>query len=144
MLAALIKALSTFSSNEPTTPPYSYQHIQTIRILLMRLVPPELADVILDMAEFWCSVKLSYATDEVFIVPSDSARHGRSCIILTPELHQWIPVKAARLRRVSFTMESHDQGWTSESINVPGEVIALSPTLTTRLNRVASALVPDR
>ena len=92
----------------------------TVRRLLLRFVPAELANIILDDAHYWPKLVCTYHPDAELVVKASSAlnTNATECCLLTPKLGDWLPqMKDNRvsLKEVCFTIESHDQGWCSQS-----------------------------
>jgi len=92
-----------------------YRHVQD---LLLRFVPPELAQTILDEAEYWPAVTCKRETPlRVISMHNADAEHSyntKECYMITPSIP---PVDSSltgsnlRVRKVVFRMRSHDQGW---------------------------------
>ncbi|PPQ67204.1 hypothetical protein CVT24_011275 [Panaeolus cyanescens] len=99
--------------------------LETKSILMTRL-PKELVDIIVEEAEFWLSAtsEHDYGRGSPFVVengPNDPVPFDRQrCCAITPEMSTMIPHKFLGIRRVKFTISSHDQGWGGES-NLKGQ-----------------------
>ena len=102
-------------NNEPHIP--NDFELFTVRSFLLRFLPLELADVILDTAEYWPVVaeETHTAIDVVSNFTNDN-NAGQYCLVTPP-----VPFKVRdfdvvpRLRCVKFKLLSNDQGWGGQS-----------------------------
>jgi len=101
--------------SHPSTHTYNptVDDVFTIRRLLLRFVPAELANIILDEAHYWPMLACTYLPDPALVVEASSAldTDATKCCLLTPKLGDW----NKQVKEVCFTIESHDQGWCSQS-----------------------------
>ena len=108
--------MNRLQDQESSTPPTSKRtnEILAIHEILSLLVPPELANLIMDYTSLMGSVKFVFdassnprvmETWEEDPTPYWAAR----CILLTDKLS--IDTSFSEPRSVTFTMRSHDQGW---------------------------------
>ncbi|KAF8964468.1 hypothetical protein BDZ97DRAFT_1815245 [Flammula alnicola] len=101
------------------------QEVFDARRCLLKKVPPELANIILDDACYWPKVSARYATDGNYLTLASSNSldndASASCLV-TPKLSEWIVVPDAfvMIKKVCFRITSHDQGWCIDN-NFPGK-----------------------
>jgi len=114
--------LSAPVDDEPSSLSYyprSQDDVFVVRLLLIDFVPLEIADIIIEMAQYW--PKMSSRIDRTLsVTASRSERNNASCCCLVTQripkrkLHPGedpeISMKV-RPRIVRFLMKSHDQGW---------------------------------
>ncbi|PPQ94356.1 hypothetical protein CVT25_000684 [Psilocybe cyanescens] len=98
----------------------NHDDVEVVRGYLMLWVPTELANAIIDDAQYWS--KANYTVTS----PDDSSTlitefHGSYCFLLTPKLLDMIGTqKFVKVRKVGFKITSHDQGFCSEN-NFPSK-----------------------
>lgn len=114
--------ISLFEENldfHPTEP-----DVHTVRnfMLSFEILPLELVDTILELAEYWPHVYAStngrsLDVVEVRVTPGNASNAAAALCVLTLP----IPIhdEHIRIRSVKFIMESHDQGWTTDPENGP-------------------------
>lgn len=108
----------------------NHDDVEVVRGYLMLWVPTELANAIIDDAQYWS--KANYTVTS----PDDSSTlitefHGSYCFLLTPKLSDMIGTqKFVKVRKVGFKITSHDQGFCNES-NFPSTSYSISVNWTT-------------
>lgn len=93
------------------------EDVITTRLLLLHLVPAELANQILDEAEYWPIISSAFraAHDFTLAATGENRFDATKCCLLTSRIPnvEGVPVK---VREVRFEINSHDQGWGGESL----------------------------
>lgn len=101
--------------------PRTQDDVFAVRLFLLNLLPLELSDIIIDMAQYWPMI--SSRNDRAFhLAASDSERNNATCCCLVTER---IPgrkhhpnedrITSAKVRMVRFLLKSHDQGWSDNA-----------------------------
>ncbi|TFK32369.1 hypothetical protein BDQ12DRAFT_638797, partial [Crucibulum laeve] len=94
----------------------SQEDVYAVRKFLIAFVPPELANIILDEAEYWPCVRCGSATP-VSIAASDSPdSDSKWCYLVTPPIFRGQHEdpegeRLVKVRRIKFRFNSCDQGW---------------------------------
>ncbi|KAH8827046.1 hypothetical protein DL96DRAFT_1439229, partial [Flagelloscypha sp. PMI_526] len=83
--------------------------VQDVRTALAELLPPELTEYILDLAEYW--PQLRFKVTKPFSGYPNSDSQIDWCYLATPPL---VLGEEGVLTNVEFRIISHDQGWTSD------------------------------
>ena len=99
------------------------EDVYTLRRLLLTRIPAELANIILEYAQYWpkasCAFNAEGKEDDLDISADDSNdNNATACPLVTPRLRDMLPsiVEApTRVTKVHFKFESHDQGWGGDS-----------------------------
>ena len=105
---------TTEETHEPHTP--KDFELLTVRSFLLRFLPMELANAILDAAEYWPVVAEEKHTEIHVTANHSNDNNAGSYCLVTPT----IPLKARgcnvvpRVRCIKFKLVSHDQGWGGE------------------------------
>jgi len=102
---------STLASGEPKRGNYIPKptDIYEVRRYLLRWFPAELANKIIDDAQYWPVVSCSAKPDWVI-----SENHSPCCCLVTPRLDSLILEESFKIKLVRFVIASRDQGWASE------------------------------
>ena len=88
----------------------SVDDVFTVRHFLTRFVPLELADAILENAMYWPKVSASRTEPMVVKAEHDNANNAAVYYVVTPPI-PYAQNGQIRVRKVRFSLESHDQGW---------------------------------
>jgi hypothetical protein len=89
----------------------SVDDVFAVRHDLTRFVPLELADTILENAMYWPKVSASRAEPVVIVAGyGDSNNNAAVYYVVTPPI-SYDQNGRIRVRKVRFSLESHDQGW---------------------------------
>jgi len=104
------------------------EDVYALRRLLLTRIPAELANVILEYAQYWPKASCSFNADGKEEDLRISATHsngdsGTACPLVTLRLRDMLPPtveSSTRVRKVHFRFESHDQGWGGEP-DIPSE-----------------------
>lgn len=98
----------------PGTRP-SVDDVFAVRYCLLRFLPRELADVVLEAAAYWPSVFIEDTTQSTLHANSQNANNAAVYRVITPPIEKlWRgPDTEAPtvVQKVVFTLESCDQGW---------------------------------
>ena len=106
------------------------EDVYAVRRGLRRRVPPEIAILIVEAAQYWPKVTWQAAATArsgtghwIF-----SQIDGPQCCLVTPPLSQWTGLREGSFkpRDIRFKITSHDQGWTTD--NVQGYTSECQPT----------------
>lgn len=98
------------------------EDVIAVRLHLLHFFPAELAQQILDDAEYWPRVSSTFAPpDELRLTTRANAFIATKCCVVTPPIPA-VEGVSVRARRVRFRMRSHDQGWGGEA--APGTRVA--------------------
>ena len=97
--------------NDPTP-----EDVIAVRFHLLHIFPAELAQKILDDAEYWPRISSVFEPPEELRVAASrqNAFIASKCCVLTPPIPDVEGVKV-RTRCVRFRIRSHDQGWGGEA-----------------------------
>ena len=93
------------------------EDVFTVRGYLLVYVPAELANVILDEADYWPKVSCRGSPgrgDWVVRAASSRGYDAYFCCLVSPRLKKWIITNgtpSSKVKAVRFTIVSHDQGW---------------------------------
>lgn len=98
--------------------------VVAVRSILLRYLPAELANIIIDEARYWPNLTYTFdPASEIPVCANDSVDFiGAKCCALSEpipsELDYEMPMK---IMEVQFLIEAHDQGWCN-----PGEYMGES------------------
>jgi len=98
------------------------EDVYKLRRLLLTRIPAELANIILEYAQYWPKASFSFNADgkeeDLYILATYSnGNNATACPLVTPRLRDMHPSAVeslARVRKAHFKIESHDQGWGGE------------------------------
>ncbi|CAA7270490.1 unnamed protein product [Cyclocybe aegerita] len=115
---------SSAEENAPTAEDYvpTAEDVFNVRHGLLRKVPPELANDILEEGRYWPKATAVFRPhQDVAVSASDAPNiNAARVLILTPTLADWIGIDMpVKMRELSIKIESHDQGWCGEDPNLP-------------------------
>ncbi|KAF5367279.1 hypothetical protein D9615_010462 [Tricholomella constricta] len=90
----------------------THEDVYTVHDYLRRSVPTELADLILDAAQYWPCVS-SERTDDAapFVVHASSGTGAAAYYLVTPPIPAHPRTRPIQIQGVVFTLRSCDQGW---------------------------------
>ena len=89
----------------------SVDDVFTVRQDLARFVPLELADMILENAMYWPKVSASRTEPRIVAAGYGSSNNNAAVYyVVTPPI-PYVQGGWIRVRKVRFSLESHDQGW---------------------------------
>jgi hypothetical protein len=90
----------------------SVDDVFAVRHDLTRFVPLELADTILENAMYWPKVSAS-RTEPVVVLAGYDGNSNNAAVyyVVTPPIPYVQNGGRVRVRKVRFSLESHDQGW---------------------------------
>jgi hypothetical protein len=97
-----------------------------VRNFLLAFVPAELANLILNQANYWPKATLSFEPEYPLEVDAndDPSINASSCCLVTPKLCDLLCDGKAepyyKIKTIRFEIVSHDQGWCSD--NYPGMI----------------------
>ena len=100
--------------------PISIPDLRAVRLLLVQLgLPAELVYSIIDEAEYYPVVRGRYAGPQISLdATSGCQKRGGSCAaqlcMLTPPIPGGAPDESFKVKRVTWTIRGHDQGWGGE------------------------------
>lgn len=86
----------------------------TLAILALFRLPNELALCILDQAHYWMEVELSSEEHIVLVDGTWSLDYSAAYPYLYVPAYPWPHARHLKIREITFTIVSHDQGWTTE------------------------------
>ncbi|KAF5310163.1 hypothetical protein D9619_010231 [Psilocybe cf. subviscida] len=92
----------------------THHDIRAVRYLIRRYLPTELVNIILDDAGYWSLARLRTTYDGRYLALNASwsiDNDGAVCVLLSPKLSELAACASVQVRRVSFKITSHDQGW---------------------------------
>ena len=95
----------------------------TVRSFLLVLVPAELANLILNEANYWPKATLIFKPETPLVVEASSneQRKAHVCCLVTSKLCDLLcgdKAEPYKIKSVCFKIVSHDQGWCDD--NFPG------------------------
>lgn len=92
------------------------EDVINVRLRLLHFLPAELAQQILDDADYWPRVSCAFAPAEELQVAATQANAfiATQCCAVTPPVPE-VEGATVRARWVRFEMRSHDQGWAGEA-----------------------------
>ena len=111
--------MGSFISTTKSTQDHRYptpDDVFAVRNFLLAVVPTELANLILNEANYWPKATLSFAPETPLVV---SANHGNEwnnasvCCLVTSKLCDLLCSEPYKIKTICFKIESHDQGWCS-------------------------------
>lgn len=89
--------------------------IHKARAILASLrLPNELAFCILDQARYWMELEMESKEHIVLVDGAWSVDYSAAYPYLYVPAYQWPHIPHLKIREVTFTIVSHDQGWTTE------------------------------
>jgi hypothetical protein len=103
------------------------EDVFAVRSFLLASVPAELANLILNEANYWPKATLSFEPENPLVVEAsrDERRNAHACCILTSKLCDLLyggKDGPCKIKTVCFKIVSHDQGWCTGN-NSPGSMI---------------------
>ena len=106
--------ISTTQGDHCPTP----DDVFAVRRFLLAFVPVELANLILNEANYWPKATWSFEPENPLIVFASDNRwsDAASCCLLTPKLCDLLyggKVERYKIKTICFKTMSHDQGWCS-------------------------------
>jgi len=122
----------------PFTP--TLQDIESaLSILALFHLPNELALCILDQAHYWMEVELSSREHIVLVDESWSLDYSAAYPYLYVPAYPWPYERYLKAREITFTIVSHDQGWTTEDTQGTYQTSSWFEVSVIRPNGVSSA-----
>jgi hypothetical protein len=88
----------------------SVDDVFAVRHVLTGFMPLELAETILDYAMYWPKVSASRTEPVVVEAEHDNSNNAAVYYVVTPPI-SYAQKGQIRVRKVRFSLESHDQGW---------------------------------
>ncbi|KAF7301996.1 hypothetical protein MIND_00765800 [Mycena indigotica] len=102
-------ASSSSSSSEPHQP--TMQDLIAVRTTLTKFVPPELAYIILDFANYWTSYSLECTKSQSASASMSPNTDATNIYLVSDPI---LPPNGIRVRGVQFVVRSRDQGWCND------------------------------
>lgn len=92
------------------------QQVVETRLIMLKFLPRELVDMVLDEAEYWPRLSIGRMAEEVTVRadPRDDFNSRSCCLITEPLPFPGQPSETKRPRQIQkliFTTRSRDQGW---------------------------------
>ena len=114
-------SISTTNSKQDHCP--TPDDVFAVRSFLLAFVPVELANLILNEANYWPKATLSFEPKNPLMVFASDNQYGNDnaafCCLLTPKLCDLLcggKVEPYRIKTICFKTVSRDQGWCSNGI----------------------------
>ncbi|TFK32367.1 hypothetical protein BDQ12DRAFT_728725 [Crucibulum laeve] len=103
------------SNDAPCATPFPCSaDVLQVRYILLRFVPLELADLILEAAEYWAKQISSMKRDVQVCASSSPSYNADWCYLVTSPIparsRNGMPIPT-KVKKVKFTLKSCDQGW---------------------------------
>ncbi|KAJ3877408.1 hypothetical protein F5879DRAFT_978334 [Lentinula edodes] len=110
---ALTKGAESASYNGHPTE----QDVVDVREFMLSFLPIEIIDLILDFAEYWPCLRVDSNSEIEAVASSTITLEATWLYLISPPIPpreiSGTDSRHRRIRKVTFEMESHDQGWTS-------------------------------
>ena len=109
---------TNFSQDDHPTP----DDVFAVRSILLAFVPAELANLILNEANYWPKATLSFEPENplLLLATHSGTVNAHVCCLVTPKLCDLLCGGGAepyKIKTICFKIESHDQGWCSSNFS---------------------------
>ena len=112
--------MGSFISTTKCTHCPTPEDVFAVRSFLLAFVPAELANLILNEANYWPKATLSFEPENTLVV---EASRNQICCLVTSKLCDLLYGSKdgpCKIKTICFKIVSHDQGWSSSSF--PGMI----------------------
>jgi hypothetical protein len=90
-----------------------------VRSFLLAFVPAELANLILNEANYWPKVTMRFEPENPLVIAANWD-NPTFCCLLSFKVSEVLSDGPSTIKMICFKIISHDQGWCDENNNFPG------------------------